>query len=297
MMMLFVLLLSLASHASSSKEQHINSIFILAGQSNMAGRGGVVNNTITGVTTWDGVVPPECRPNPSIFRLSANLTWVEAREPLHADIDVEKTNGIGPGMPFANALFANRAANTDTIGLVPCAIGGTNLSEWERGSFLYRQMIGRARAASQKVNSNGDSIRGLLWYQGESDTTTREDAESYKARLETFFGDLRLDLQYPLLPIIQVAIASGSGPYIEIIREAQLGVELLNVRTVDAKGLTLEPDNLHLTTPSQVRLGDMLADAYSQLIPSSISNHARSKGCPCLITHFVIGLLWKILTT
>ena len=94
-----------------------------------------------------------------------------------------------------------------------------------------------------------------------------------------------------------MAIASGSGPYIETIREAQLGVELLNVRTVDAKGLTLEPDNLHLTTPSQVRLGEMLADAYSQLIPSSISNHARSKGCPCLITHFVMGLLWKILTT
>ncbi|XP_062025283.1 probable carbohydrate esterase At4g34215 isoform X1 [Rosa rugosa] len=297
MMMLFLLFLSLASHASSSKEQHIKSIFILAGQSNMAGRGGVVNDTLTGITTWDGVVPPECLPNKSIFRLSANLTWVEAREPLHADIDVEKTNGIGPGLPFASAILANRASSIGAIGLVPCAIGGTNLSQWERGSFLYRQMIGRAKAALLKVNDNGASIRGLLWYQGESDTTSIEDARSYKARLETFFGDLRLDLQFPMLPIIQVAIASGSGPYIETIREAQMGIDLLNVRTVDAKGLTLEPDRLHLTTPSQVRLGEMLANAYFQLIPSTISNNARRNGHPCLIIHFVIGLLWKILTT
>ncbi|XP_050366834.1 probable carbohydrate esterase At4g34215 [Argentina anserina] len=294
MMMLFLFFMSLASHASS-KEQHIKSIFILAGQSNMAGRGGVVNDTTTGITTWDGVIPHECRPNPSIFRFSANLSWVEAREPLHADIDLEKTNGIGPGMPFANALLTNSAVGA--IGLVPCAIGGTNLSQWERGSFLYEQMIRRAKAASLDVSRNGGSITGVLWYQGESDTTSIEDAQSYKDRLETFFGDLRLALKYPMLPIIQVAIASGAGPYMERIREAQLGVELLNVRTVDAKGLTLEPDRLHLTTPSQVRLGEMLADTYFQFISSSISNHAPRKRRPCLIIHFVIGFFWKLLTS
>ncbi|KAM5565767.1 putative carbohydrate esterase [Rosa sericea] len=262
MMMLFVLFLSLASHASSSKEQHIKSIFILAGQSNMAGRGGVVNDTLTGITIWDGVVPPECLPNKSIFRLSANLTWVEAREPLHADIDVEKTNGIGPGMPFAHAILANRASSIGAIGLVPCAIGGTNLSQWERGSFLYRQMIGRAKAALLKVNDNGASIRGLLWYQGESDTTSIEDARSYKARLETFFGDLRLDLQFPMLPIIQVALASGEGQFIDIVRKAQLETKLPNVKCVDAKGLPLKPDNLHLTTISEVHLGIKLANSF-----------------------------------
>lgn len=203
MMLLVVLFLSLASHAFSSKEQEIKSIFILAGQSNMAGRGGVINDTLTGITTWDGVVPPECRPNPSVIRLSANLTWVEAREPLHADIDVEKTNGIGPGMPFANALLGNRGTSVGVIGLVPCAIGGTKISQWERGSFLYGQMIGRAKAALNS-SKKGATIRGLLWYQGESDTSSRQDAQSYKAKLETLFGDLRLDLQSPMLPIIQV---------------------------------------------------------------------------------------------
>jgi Carbohydrate esterase, sialic acid-specific acetylesterase len=71
-------------------------IFILAGQSNMAGRGGVYKNK------WDHVVPNECGPHPSILRLNAGRVWEEARDPLHADIDVPKTCGVGPGMSFAN---------------------------------------------------------------------------------------------------------------------------------------------------------------------------------------------------
>ncbi|XP_050159545.1 probable carbohydrate esterase At4g34215 isoform X2 [Malus sylvestris] len=276
-MLLFVLVLSLVAQACSASpttqqpnkktDQHLKSIFILAGQSNMAGRGGVVNDTTTGIATCDGVVPPECRPNPSVFRLNVNLTWVKASEPLHADIDVEKTNGIGPGMAFANAVLANHSSTVGQIGLVPCAIGGTNITQWRRGSFLYNQMIRRAKASLQ----NGGSIRALLWYQGESDTASREDALSYKNRLETLFGDVRLDLQSPDLPIIQVALASGyEATLIEIVREAQLGIDLLNVRTVDAKGLPLEPDGLHLTTPAQVELGKMLADAYLQFLPIAI---------------------------
>ncbi|CAB4266309.1 unnamed protein product [Prunus armeniaca] len=248
--------------------------------------GGVVNDTVTGIATWDGVVPPECLPNPSILRLSADLKWVEAREPLHADIDAKKTNGIGPGMAFAKAiLVANRSGASGEIGLVPCAVGGTNITQWTRGSFLYNQMIRRAKAAL----NNGGTIRALLWYQGESDTANRKDAKSYKNRVETFFGDVRLDLQSPALPIIQVALASGEeAAFVETVREAQLGVDFLNVRTVDAKGLPLETDGLHLTTPAQVRLGQMLAAAYLQFLPSSST--AGTSDAPRTLCNFVSNL-------
>lgn len=63
--------------------------------------------------------------------------------------------------------------------------------------------------------------------------------------------------------VLQVALASGEGPYIEKVREAQKGVTVPNVILVDAKGLPLNPDHLHLTTKAQVQLGKMLADAYS----------------------------------
>lgn len=61
---------------------------------------------------------------------------------------------------------------------------------------------------------------------------------------------------------MQVALASGEGKFIEKVRHAQLGIRLPNVKCVDAKGLHLKTDKLHLTTVSEVHLGIRLAHAY-----------------------------------
>uniref|UniRef100_M1AG18 Carbohydrate esterase n=2 Tax=Solanum tuberosum TaxID=4113 RepID=M1AG18_SOLTU len=240
----------------------------------MSGRGGVFNQTSSSGTvnlTWDGIVPPECQPNPSVLRLNGGLTWVEAHEPLHKDIDVNKTCGVGPGMSFANELKMDDP-EIGVIGLVPCAIGGTNITQWVRGEWLYNEMIRRTKVALQ----GGGTIRGMLWYQGESDAIDLDDAKLYKCRLKKFFKDVRRDLELPTLPIVQVALATAPGPYMEVIRKAQLGINLPNVRCVDAKGLPIGPDLLHLTTPAQVQLGKMLANAFLQtqrvFLPSSNSN-------------------------
>lgn len=82
---------------------------------------------------------------------------------------------------------------------------------------------------------------------------------------------------------MQVALASKVGPYTEKIREAQLGVSLPNVRTVDAMGLPLEPGGLHLTTPAQVRLGKMLAQAFLNSPPPRSSAAAKLRvGVPSI---------------
>ncbi|GAV62291.1 DUF303 domain-containing protein [Cephalotus follicularis] len=227
-------------------------IFILSGQSNMAGRGGVTKHH-----HWDGVVPPECQPNPSsILRLTANLHWEPASEPLHADIDTKKVCGLGPGMSFSNTLLKGRVGVV--VGLVPCAVGGTAIKEWARGEPLYESMVKRAR---ESVRCGGE-IKGLLWYQGESDTSARHDAEAYKTNMEKLIDNVRGDLGLPSLPIVQVAIASGDKKFMEEVREAQFGIDVPNVVCVDARGLPLKEDHLHLTTEAQVKLGHMLADAY-----------------------------------
>ncbi|KAK4390513.1 putative carbohydrate esterase [Sesamum angolense] len=269
--LVWLMLLSYSSLVSTNSLSHDNalqgkSIFILAGQSNMAGRGGVVNGT------WDGFIPPECQSNPLILRLNAELTWETAREPLHRDIDILKTCGIGPGMAFSNSVL-ERDLGIGVIGLVPCAIGGTNISEWRRGSRLYNQLLTRAQAA---LHGGGGLIRAILWYQGESDTVSHEDAKLYKRRLVKFFTDVRSDLLSPVLPVIQVALASGEGPYVDVVRKAQLEIDLPNVKCVDAKGLQLQPDGLHLSTAAQVTVGRMMADAFLQImapIPVQSSAH------------------------
>lgn len=53
------------------------------------------------------------------------------------------------------------------------------------------------------------------------------------------------------------------------VREAQLGIRLANVITIDALGLPLKPDGLHLTTPAQVQLGYKLAHAFVKAITTT----------------------------
>ncbi|KAM3342524.1 putative carbohydrate esterase [Capsicum galapagoense] len=271
---------------------HVLNIFILAGQSNMSGRGGVVNHGQNGMVneTWDGVIPPECQSNLNILKLNAGFQWVEAQEPLHQDIDLGKVCGVGPGMSFANSVL-KRDPNIEVIGLVPCAIGGTNISEWARGGVLYNHMIRRTEAALQ----GGGKLQGLLWYQGESDTQSLEDAKLYRFRLKRLFKNVLHDLQSPSLPVIQVALASSLGPYMEQIRKAQVGINLPNVRTVDAKGLPVGMDYVHITTLAQVQLGQMLADAFLQtqttqavLLPV---DQTVTSNAPKCCSNFVLDLL------
>ncbi|KAL3504483.1 hypothetical protein ACH5RR_034324 [Cinchona calisaya] len=249
--------------SSATNRDKQTKVFVLAGQSNMAGRGGVKEDKI-----WDGFVPQECYPNPSILRLNTYLTWVEAREPLHHDIDSNKTCGIGPGLVFANKILEKdlgKKMNNNNIGLVPCAVGGTSLSEWGRGSKLYNDLIMRTRAAMEDDDDDEEGRRileGILWFQGERDTISREEAESYRTKLEILIQDFRNDLQSPNLPFFQVLLASAQGPFMDTVREAQVGINLPNVICVDAMGLPLQPDGLHLSTLAQVHLGEMLADAF-----------------------------------
>lgn len=67
-----------------------------------------------------------------------------------------------------------------------------------------------------------------------------------------------------------MALASGQGPYVDVVRKAQLGVDLPNVKTIDAYGLPMEPDCLHLSTSAQVQLGEMLADTFLHSMPLPI---------------------------
>ncbi|KAK4795922.1 hypothetical protein SAY86_028248 [Trapa natans] len=131
-------------------------IFILAGQSNMAGRGGVELDATTGLLYWDGILPPECQPNASIFRLDADLNWVLATEPLHDGIDTTLINGVDPGMPFAHEILRLKP-DYGTIGLVPCALAGSSIERWQRGSSLYDRLMLRVNAA---VEGGGWRVEG-----------------------------------------------------------------------------------------------------------------------------------------
>lgn len=116
-----------------------------------------------------------------------------------------KACGVGPGLVFAASLLRARKYKVKPtgpqIGLVPCAIGGTSIVQWEKGRVLYNHMIQRTKAALEK----GGTLKALLWYQGESDAVEKSLADHYEQRLVTFFNHVRTDLNNHNLPIIQVS--------------------------------------------------------------------------------------------
>ncbi|KAH7315640.1 hypothetical protein KP509_21G058300 [Ceratopteris richardii] len=249
-------------------------IFILSGQSNMSGRGGVQTKHHSDGSTfreWDHVVPAECHyEKGKIWCLNAKLDWVEAHEPLHHDIDLGKVCGLGPGLVFAASLLQHGKTvdqSAPTIGLVPCAIGGTQIKEWEKGSKLYERMIHRAKCATAKSGT----IKAILWYQGESDTYSPHNVKEFPERLESLFTNIRQDLENDALPIIQVGITAKDHPhpeYLEEVRQAQRALKMQGVYYVDANGLPLLGDDIHLNTHAQVQLGKWLADTYLDSVQS-----------------------------
>lgn len=62
--------------------------------------------------------------------------------------------------------------------------------------------------------------------------------------------------------ILHVPSPWFKGKFVHIVRQAQIDVEVPNAVKVDAKGLPLNPDGIHLTTAAQIRLANMLADAF-----------------------------------
>jgi hypothetical protein len=224
-------------------------IYLLMGQSNMVGR-----DTSTIGSQMD---------NPHILSLGGDGQWVIARDPLHQDARIAP--GVGPGMSFAIEMF--KADPSRTIGMVPCAVGGTPLKRWVKGADLYEQAVHRARMAAQ-----AGVLKGVLWHQGESDTNNQTDADTYETRLTQMFKDLRQDLGSPNLPIVvgQLGdyLAVNKYPYVETVRNAikHMPAMLPALGYADAAGLYDRGDQLHFAASSQVQFGARYAKAMQELL-------------------------------
>src|SRR5205823_4214389 len=132
--------------------------------------------------------------NPRVLALNAEGQWLVARDPMHPK-QGRTEPGAGPGIPFALEML--KADPNITIGLVPCAVGGSPLRDWVKGAAHYTRAVSRAKAAAK-----AGVIKGILWHQGETDTMKQQTADSYEARLTKMFQDLRSDLDLPNLPIV-----------------------------------------------------------------------------------------------
>ena len=78
-----------------------------------------------------------------------------------------KKAGIGPGLVFARHLAKLLDLRPEhAIGLVPCAVGGTSLKEWEPHGKLWSDAVGRVRDALADAGPAHSSTRleAILWW-------------------------------------------------------------------------------------------------------------------------------------
>jgi len=166
-------------------------IFILAGQSNMAGRGGVFRSPDGKKIFQQDPSFSELIKDGSVRSFHRGI-WQHAVEPIHAAVDTLKTCGYGPGPMFGVQLCERGLAKT--VGLVPCAVGGTEIDEWKEGSHLFNRMVVSTRMALENAPVSS-RLRGLLWYQGESDCDTEERAKSWGSKFAEMLMAFRTMVQ------------------------------------------------------------------------------------------------------
>src|SRR5690606_3742739 len=241
-----LLLLFFGSGTSTSTIKNPMELYLLVGQSNMAGRGKV--EAIDTVR------------HAQVYVFNADDEWSLAKEPLHYD---KANRGVGPGFAFGKVMAENR--NNVYIGLIPAAVSGTKISYWTPGGTrgLYEEAIRKAKVAMKQ-----GTLKGIIWQQGESDSNAK-DAPLYKDRLVTLMQSFRKDLGLPHLPIV----IGGLGDFLrspehkQVNQSIQEAVELIGNAAYSAPSkLGHIGDILHFNSEAQRENGAHMAKAMLPLI-------------------------------
>ncbi len=229
--------------------------FLMLGQSNMAGRGDF------------GEVPEIENPNCYVLRMGR---WQGMSEPINLDRCVWGTwhSGVGLAASFADEYAKHFG---EDIGLIPCADGGTHLSQWLPGEVLFDNAVAQAKLAQRS-----SEIVGILWHQGESDSGDRNRVNSYREKFLTIINTLFAELNLPdTTPVIIGELGEFVGTCMdgklkyfsrtnEILED--LSKEIKAGGFVSAKGLTCKEDGIHFNSASYREFGKRYFETYKKVV-------------------------------
>ena len=236
------------AHAAARPPCREMDLYLLIGQSNMAGRGTLTESNRIG--------------RARVYKFDKSGKWVEAAEPIHFD---KPEAGAGLAASFARAMADDDS--TVKIGLVPCAVGGSHMDTWVNGGANYTNAVARMR----KALSRG-LLKGILWHQGEGDATDAAETAAWGEKFAGMVADLRLE--FGDVPIV----AGELGRYLDDYTAKTVNWRAINSQlhgmegriphfaVVSSEGLTANSDNLHLNTESLRIFGIRYASAMLELL-------------------------------
>lgn len=245
-------------------------VFIMAGQSNMAGCDDVRNVD----PMWTGQID------------DVKMYWGNSASPGFESLQTGTSGApcsdeapqfyFGPEISFGSDMSI--VFPEDDIVIIKFAVGGSDMfSQWTtptrefpNGGVLWNELKFTIDAALAQLTEMGYQydIAGFLWMQGESDCDKRYRARKYAGNLTKFIASMRIHLGQPNMPFILGRIRDAGQPHTEMVREAQVYVagNIPNVYWFDTDDLGMLPDGIHYDEEGMIELGHRFADIV-QLLP------------------------------
>ncbi len=219
-------------------------VFVMAGQSNMAGRAYVESKDTV--------------PNDRILTINKKGEIIVAKEPLH--FYEETMTGLDCGLSFGKTLIKH-IPDSISILLLPTAVGGSTISEW-LGDSCHRDVKLLSNFKEKvKIGVTYGTIKGILWHQGESDSN-KENSKLYKFRLTKLINTFRqITKDDQLLVLIgKLGSYSGNRYWKKINRKIKsFSSNDLNAKVIRTSDFTDRGDKLHFDSESQRMIGERFA--------------------------------------
>ncbi|MDP4269036.1 MAG: sialate O-acetylesterase [Bacteroidota bacterium] len=167
-------------------------VFILAGQSNMAGRGKVeAQDTVA---------------SPRVLSINAKGEIVLAREPLN--FYETKMQGTGCGLAFGKELLNNIPKDISVL-ILQTAVGGSSINQWIKNSIHREVQLLSNFKEKVELGKRYGTIKAILWHQGETDAKP-DGIQQRQENLKTLFGMFRNAVGNDSLPILIGELGSYS---------------------------------------------------------------------------------------
>jgi hypothetical protein len=242
----FILAIGISLTWSSALSQNMD-IYLVIGQSNMAGRAAIPENL--------------SQPLEGIFLFTGDMSdlWVPTSNPLNIHSSIRKEASmqrLGPAYAFAVKTKENHPEKL--LGLVVNARGGSAINEWLPGSHFFNEIIGRAKQARLF-----GSIAGVIWHQGESDVNRTDE---YMGDLKQLIEGLRKELDLPQLPFVAGQLSADTEERRAFNQMLLALPEQVPYTQVALSDDTETFDGTHFDTASQLLMGERYAESMDILI-------------------------------